>query len=401
MNKGCDMKMRLFPWGILSAVLVLHSPLASTAELSPEVQLASRGIVSLEGGRLDGKGEETNLDFSDTSILLGFRQKLYGTLRARMAIGLQFTDLDSELGPVFFHQVVLKIEDQKNIIRVGRARLGSAMIEFPTSRDDDALFFSDVLNPLYSLDESEPSQFGEILEYRHVFAQRYWVRVFGAHLKESAVSGQGEVGPRFNSGGLFLEYRVPESQRWNRPVLAQLGLGYNASFKRTDSGDDLDGLISNFLASAIVNLNPDPVHFVDIRSQFSFNMGLTDIPASGGLQLALEKRLTTMTSLRYLYRKLERPMLQVALTYGYTRLLDTQVALDSHLVIANIFYRLGENFDLGVQGKYLRSATGLHDVLGGDELQLQAVLIYNIDESWNEQFDDRDSLLNLEHGYIP
>ncbi|WP_456441027.1 hypothetical protein [Caldithrix abyssi] len=28
-------------------------------------------------------------------------------------------------------------------------------------------------------------------------------------------------------------------------------------------------------------------------------------------------------------------------------------------------------------------------------------LVYSIDQRWNKQFDDRNSLLNLEHGYIP
>ncbi|MHB2154338.1 hypothetical protein ACX8XN_08065 [Calditrichota bacterium GD2] len=28
-------------------------------------------------------------------------------------------------------------------------------------------------------------------------------------------------------------------------------------------------------------------------------------------------------------------------------------------------------------------------------------MVYSIDQRWNKQFDDRKSLLNLEHGYIP
>jgi len=40
-------------------------------------------------------------------------------------------------------------------------------------------------------------------------------------------------------------------------------------------------------------------------------------------------------------------------------------------------------------------------MIGEHETEVQVALIYSIEQLWNSQFDDRESLLNLEHGYIP
>ena len=106
------------------------------------------------------------------ALLLGFRQKLYNKFRGQLVVGLQFPDADSDLGQVFYHQVFVKLENRSNILKLGRSRVRSALIEFPTLRDDDALLFTDVLNPFSNGENTEDNQYGNVIEGTHLFGQR-------------------------------------------------------------------------------------------------------------------------------------------------------------------------------------------------------------------------------------
>ena len=127
---------------------------STLAEVTPELELGTRGVVSANFDDTGGKGSSTVSDFSDTSVLFGLRQKLYSNWRGRFVLGFQFPDAESDLGEVFYHQVFVQVEDRHNVIKIGRSRVKSAMIEFPTLRDDDALGLTDVLNPFSCLPSS-------------------------------------------------------------------------------------------------------------------------------------------------------------------------------------------------------------------------------------------------------
>jgi len=51
--------------------------------------------------------------------------------------------------------------------------------------------------------------------------------------------------------------------------------------------------------------------------------------------------------------------------------------------------------------QYRHQSGDLAALYGRDETRFQIGFVYSIDHVWNRYFDDRDSLLNLEHGYIP
>ncbi|MCH7574407.1 MAG: hypothetical protein IIA59_04695 [Candidatus Marinimicrobia bacterium] len=54
-----------------------------------------------------------------------------------------------------------------------------------------------------------------------------------------------------------------------------------------------------------------------------------------------------------------------------------------------------------MQYQYQRYGGDLEPLFGRDEHRFQIALVYSVDELWNSKFDDRESLLNLEHGYMP
>ncbi len=342
-------------------------------------------------------------DFSDTALLLGFRQKLYSSYRGQLVVGLQFPDADSDLGQVFYHQVFVSLENESNLFKLGRSRVRSSLIEFPTLRDDDALHFTDVLNPFSDGQNTEDNQYGNVIEGAHVFGQRIWLTLHGEHFTKTPVAGTvAETDFGLNAIGMSLQYIVPRTQLWNRPFLQQIGLGVNNFLaNRAGFGRETDRALTSVSFSTILNLRPDPVHFWDLRHQTIVNTGFDDVVTlSAWSSIARFKSIATFTSVRYLYRELERPTVQVALSFGYKTFPDLQTDTKQFQAVVYGRYWLGENFDLGLQYQFLNNTGALGAVFGETEHRLQVSLVFSIDQTWNNQFDDRNSLLNLEHGYI-
>lgn len=389
---------------ITGLIIVLLMVVNLKAQVNPEIQLGARGVMSFNTDIVsDGTTSAVN-DFSDTGILLGFRQKLYSNFRGQFVLGFQFPDADSDLGQVFFHQTFLQIEDKSNILKMGRSRVRSALIEFPTLRDDDALPFTDVLNPFSTGVNTEDHQYGNVIELTHIFNQRYWLRIHGEHFTRMPDPLETfESDFSLNAIGFSFQYIVPAAQIWNRPFIQQVGIGFN-NFLTDFEGysNEFDRTLKNISFSAIFNIKRDPVHFWDLRSQVIYNMGLNGIAgASDFMTLTKAKAVSGFMSLRYLFRKLERPNLQVAFLIGYKIFPDFNQPTNQMQFISNAFYRIGENFDAGLQIQYSQFQGDLIKLFGKDETRIQFSLVYSIDAIWNNQFDDRESLLNLEHGYIP
>ncbi|NOX90456.1 MAG: hypothetical protein GXO77_15730 [Calditrichaeota bacterium] len=373
-------------------------------QVSPEIQLGARGVMSFNTD-ITGSQKATSVnDFSDTGILLGFRQKLYNRFRGQLVIGMQFPDADSDLGQVFFHQTFLLVEDQKNVLKMGRSRVRSSLIEFPTLRDDDALPFTDVLNPFSSGENTEDNQYGNVVEVAHVFAQRYWLRFHGEHFTKTPIPpATSETDFSLNGVGVTFEYRVPATQIWNRPFIRQLGIGFNNFLTdRQGYSNRFDKTLKNILVSGVFNIKPDPIYFLDARFQVVYNLGFDEIKSlSDYSDLTRARSAAHFFSLRFLYRKLERPTLQLALSGGFKVFPDLTKKARQRQAIFNAFYRLGENFDVALQIQHSLFSGDLKTLYGKSETRFQIGLIYSIDQRWNKQFDDRNSLLNLEHGYIP
>ena len=383
---------------VLAVVMV--SPSLSMAELVPEIQLGVRGIFSLDYADRSGSSETTLVNADDTAILLGFRQKLYSDYRGRLVIGLKFNDPDSPLGDVFYHHIFMGIESERSEFSIGRSRARTSLVEFPTLRDDDLLITSDILNPFASSTEleSEDHFFAEMLTGSHLLADRLWITAQVSSFTEDPAEDFD-----INSAALLIEYMVPETQRWNRKVLQQIGVQFHAflDVDNTFTGENED--IMGGTASLVLNLRPDPVNFWDLRTQVQYSEGLDEVKSVGNYRhLAQARALSATASLRYLHRRLEWPRTQFAATIGYRDMPDLTTDTRQLQFILNGLRRIGTGFDAGLQFSYRNYEGDLESLFGaGDETTIQAFLTYEFDARWNDQFDDRDSLLNLEHGYIP
>jgi len=391
--------LSLFVWLVSAGVR------QSYAQVMPEFELAARGVMSVNGQLANSHTSSATNDFSDSSVLLGLREKLYNDFRGRLVVGFQFPDARSNLGQIFFHQVFVQLDDHTNNFLLGRTRLYSRLIDFPTLRDDDALDFTDVLNPFSNGINTQDSQYGNIIQYAHVFDQRFWIRAYGTHYTQNpTILGMQETNFSTNGGGGVFEYLVPGSQIWNRPVLQQLGVGTNIFSTRRYPGIDKKEVLTSLQASTIINLKRDPVNFIDLRHQTLWNLGFSDDvnQLHNFFDVTRARSVATYTTFRFLHSKLEVPTYQLALGFGYKTFTGLKQKTNEFQVIANGFYRIGENFDVGLQYEFKHLNGDLQQLNSGRSTinSLKLAVIFSTDFLFNKQFDNRNSLLNLEHGYI-
>lgn len=377
-------------------------------EVLPQIEIGFKTITTGNyyknkgGALLDipilNEGDQVLSDFSDSYLMLGVSQKLYRGWRGQMVMGLTFPDVNSGLGQVFYNQVMLKVENQKNIFKLGRSTSQSTLTEFSTFRDDDAIQYNYVLNPFSGGINSQDNQYANVLEYTRILAQKFYLTFHGENYVDFQNPNQLDIN---GLGGSFL-YRVPESQVWNRNVLQQVGFSVN-NFINTPIGTNNNNnkTLTNLIGTATFNLLPDPVNFIDLKTQIVRNFGLSEVKdITDYTSYSRTKSTAVFGMLRYLNRKLERPRYQISAGVGYKTFSDIGNDTKQWMLISNAFYRIGNNFDLLVQYKYNQNNGELRPLLGNSQQRFQLGIAYTFNKIFNNQFDDRNSILNLEHGYI-
>jgi len=367
------------------------------AQITPEFEVGAKGVFS---GNFNINSDESNAvtDFSDTQLLLGLRQKLYNNWRAQFVLGLQFPDANSNLGEVFYNNIFIRIEDEKNIVKVGRTLAQTNLNQFPTLRDDDAQQFTYALNPFSDGVNTQRDQYANVLEYAHIFKQRYILSLHGENFYNSLNPNDFKL----NSMGFSFMYRVPFSQKWDRNIIQEIGLSYNNYFTdRPGYSDDFKSSVKNLIFSSTLNLKPDPINFIDFKLQAIQNFGWDEITAlTDYFDYTRTQSTSVFGTLRYMKRKQKRPNYQFMLGGGYKSLSNLNMDSDQFIMMANSFYRMGENFDVGLQYRFTSNNGYTKTLFGKNEHRIQLALVYSFDKIFNKQFGDRDQILNLEHNYI-
>jgi hypothetical protein len=298
----------------------------------------------------------------------------------------------------FYNQVMLKVENEKNIIKLGRTTSQTTLTEFSTFRDDDAIQYNYVLNPFSSGINTQDNQYANVLEYTHIFDQRIYATFHGENYVDFQNPNQLDIN---GLGGSFV-YRVPQNQVWNRNLLQQIGVSVN-NFINTPvkMNDGSKKTLTSLVGAATFNIKPDPVNFIDLKTQVIQNFGLDEVKDITDYNSYTRTKGTSYFGvLRYLNRKLERPRYQVSAGFGYKKFSNVGNNSNQWMITSNFFYRIGNNFDLLFQYRYNQNNGELIPLLGKSQHRFQAGIAYTFSKIFNNQFDDRNSILNLEHGYI-
>jgi hypothetical protein len=394
---------------VVLAILFVHGWLVPVtlkakdigASVTPRITLGGRLISTLDASWKDGEGRSDDntydINVADSSILARFDRRLFDKSIGGAVVGFEFPDPDADFtDTVFYHQVFAFLWDKYYQVELGRTRLRSSLVEFPTLRDDDLLGFTEVQNGFSNSNTEEFHQFGNQLALDLFLPEQYLIgTLYVAQRIET--EGDGSIRDQFdlNSGGIMFQRNVPDQLKFTGR-LRQLGVGWDA--QQVDVPED--NWKHAFLAGAVLNLTVDPRDHWEglVQVLYGTGAGDTDLTTFRGRTLA--ESVSVVAGVRYARSTFQLLRWKAALTAAYKDYLDGGDA-SKWSVVPTFVYRLGDGVGLSAQYQYTRRSDDLARAVGFDEEHtVQVGLTIDFETIFNDYIGERRSILNLEHGYI-
>lgn len=376
--------------GLLLASIVIAMPSIVSAlevdrEVMPRIQLGGRIMASVDIPDSDSDPDaESEINLADSSLLARFDKRLYGDGVAGATIGL--TESDDEIA---FHQLNAFYWNRDFSVSMGRTRLRNTLLEMPLMRDDDLLNYTHVGNA--SSDEEFDQIYATQLSADYLIDRKIQkVGVWAGTRRNSSDAAYVDAPDGFDSVGAGYVYEQPEDLRYVKR-LRHAGVLLDSQKVETTSGDKWSNAL---IAGAELNLNIDPQNNWSLAGQAIVNQGVDD--AVVATNLAGSESTSLVVSLRHTGRPHLLMRYQAGLTFAYKEYADINEG-DQWSVVSNAFYRLGQGVDLLAQLKYTDYGDGLG---GGNDAVVQVGMAFSFDAMFNDNIGERDSILNLEHGYI-
>lgn len=368
----------------------------TAADLEPELAIGIRAVTSVNGALMQNGDATSAIDFSDTYVFLRPRISMYeSNLRAGALFAVTFPDAYDEPGTLFLADAHAFLDHRYGTLRVGRGRLKSRLIPMPTLRDDDLIRYTDVSNPFSEGIGTADLQYGNIVDLSLWPAPRWYVEVHAENLVSSAVRPVDERAFRINSLGFDAGYRqIPALAPLS--AIRQLAIGTNVYHVDTAAR----AWTADMLAAAWLGLVLDPVHAVDLRVQGMYSFGIDDVMLDTPAATQQARAVAAVTSLGYTYRRRLMPAWRTNVIGGYRRY--TEVARDQWSIVANAFHAIGATVEVGLQYQFQRRDAAIPSAFGDDqEHSIKLALTGSFETVFGRLFDERDSLLNTEGGYLP
>lgn len=385
------MKKLLTVSGLLMSMIVasLVAPVVFALEVDrevmPRIQLGGRIIASVDAVDLDSDPDaKTNLNLADSSLLARFDKRMYGDGVAGATVGF----VENE-NAVVFHQLNGFYWNRDYAVNIGRNRLRNTLLEFPLMRDDDLLDYTHVGNA--SSEEEFDQIFGKQISFDLFLDQKIQrVGLWAGTRRNSPDITYANAPSGFDSLGASYIYEQPEDLRYVKR-LRHAGLLVDVQKVETTTGEEWSLAL---VAGAEANLNIDPRYNWSLAGQAILNQGINDAPVVANL--AASESSSVVVSLRHTGRPKLLTRYQAGLTFAYKDYADITDGTQWS-VVSNAFYRLGQGMDLLMQLSYTDYGDGLG---GGDDAMAQIGMAFGFDAMFNDTIGERDSILNLEHGYI-
>ena len=371
---------------------------ADPALPTPAVQFdfGLRAVTSVNGATSYGGAKPLGtIDFSDTYAYARARTPLFNPNdRAGALFALTFPDQYAEPGTLLVAEANALYESRWVTARLGRGRLRSTVISMPTLRDDDLVRWTDIQNPFSDGRSTADHQFGNTADASFWATPRLFADVHVENLTNFVVRPATLASFGINSYGVTLGYKeIPALAR--TAVVRQIGLGANAY--RLDLPSQDVGL--DALAGAWLNIVPDPVHGVDWRVQGIYNRGTPSLGITTLNDTFRAEQVSIASSIGYSYRREMLPTFRTNVIGAYKRYVRDSI--DQYSVIFNAFYALGATTDLGLQYQF-RSRPNVPEAFGDSFANsIKLAFVGALDAAANRIFDERNSLLNTESGYLP
>lgn len=357
-------------------------------EVMPRITLGGRVITTVDFVDLDSDlNEEDHINLSDSTLITRFDKRLYGNGVAGAVVG--FKENESS---VAFNQLHAFYWNQNFAALLGRSRLRNTIVEFPLLRDDDLLSYTHVLNG--SSDEEFDQIYGDQLSVDWIFDKKIQkLGLWGGTRRngEEAVFANAPNG--FDSYGAGYSYEQPEDLIFVKRI-RHAGLWLDRQEVETTENTEW---MTAVIAGIEFNVNDDPTKNWSMGLQAISNNGVDSVPSLASVaERARAKSNALVASVRYTGRPHLLTRYQYAITLAYKDYSDFTDATQWSIA-PNIVYRIGQGVDLLGQVKYTDYGDGLG---GGSDTTVQLGIAFSLETMFNDNIGERDSILNLEHGYI-
>ena len=361
-------------------------------EVIPRVTLGGRVIATVDAVDLDTDPDHENeINLDDSSVLMRFDKRMYESGVAGAVVG--FRTFEEGLR---FHQLFAFYWDRNFNIELGLTRMRNSIVEFPTIRDDDLLSYTHVGNA--SSNEEFRQLYGKHLAFDWFVDRKIQRLGIWSGTRENDDGFDAPDG--FDYYGAGYVYEQPEDFRYVKWI-RHAGLVYDTQKVRVAGTDEWMGA---WIAGLEFNLNMNPLSNWSVGLQGISNEGAGPITAADINYInpdavsnqARAKSNSLVASIRYTGRPMLLTRWQTALTVAYKDYSDVNDATQL-TVVPNVVYRIGQGVDLLAQYKY----TDYSDALGGgSDNTFQLGVSFSLEAMFNDNIGERDSILNLEHGYI-
>lgn len=378
-------------------------PIPEEPSTQPQIEVTGSGIGTLDLGHLrnsvpsDGTNSSSQVNVSDSSLLIGAAQRLYkGGIGSFSLGGLAVDETNTGRGTqLFLHEAFVDYQARSLETYFGRTDQPTAQIvTFPTIRGDDLITFTNLLDPFSNGQNVEEHRYSNVAAITLNQGLTTYENFHVQHLINSAGSA-GDTG--LNSyGASFQHLGLPTLEAIERVP------SYGAGYEYRSVGHSNGGNSQAVYAGGVINLKPSLANLVDLRvlDNYTFGNSLNTFRSTPDTFRADSNAITA--AVRYLHSPFGKPSEQLSLTAGYKSYDKVHGAGSYGLALTGV-KRLGQGFDAVAQYIYQHRDDTLAAAYGGahEDSTFQVGFIFNFDATFNRSIGPRRTLLNLQHQYVP
>lgn len=351
-------------------------------EVLPRLILGGRLISTMDYLQLDSQpNRDSHINLDDSALLLAMDKRIYDMQGVAGAV-VGFRDGDQG---VLMQHMYGRYWRESRRWKIGRTRLPSTLIEIPTLRDDDLLEYSHVLNA--GSNEEFDQVYGDLVSFD-------WF-VKGKTQNLNVWFGtRGSTLEGINSYGIAYLNQQPEDLIY---VKSNRHWGVRIDRQEVDIGGTTEWMTA-YLIGIDQNLNRNPSGIWNVTAQLMQNMGLDNATVLSSVSSrAKSPAVSFVSSINFTHRPKLLTRHRYALSLAYKDYSDVDNA-NQFSIVPSYLCRFGQGIDMVAQLVYTENGTALG---GGSDLKIQFGLSFSFDAVFNDQIGERDSILNLEHGYLP
>lgn len=359
-------------------------------EVMPRITLGGRVVATIDSYDFDSdpaKKDEINLE--DSSLLARFDKRMFEDGVAGAVIGLNAHDKEAQ-----FSQMHVFYWNQDFAAEIGRTRLRNTIIEFPLIRDDDFLEYTHVGNAS-SDDEFDQTHGSQVSFDWFVDKKVQQLGIWAGTRRNGDDVAFSNAPDGVDTMGIRYLYEQPETLMYLKTIRhAGITLDRQKVYNSTSGQEEWMNAV---IAGIAFNLNNNPQDNWSMAIQAMRNNGIDDtLDLTTVAGLAKAKSDALVASIRFTKRPNLLTRWQAGVNLAYKDYKDGNDT--SRMSVApNLVYRIGQGVDLLAQVKYTDHSDGLG---GGSDTSIQLGIAFSLEGKFNDNIGERDSIMNLEHGYI-